>query len=108
MAILREIVISLIVHGRIETTLARAKAAQRVIERIITRARRERTASGRPVHPVHARRMARRFLQDETVVKELFDSIVPRYLDRPGGYTRVLKGRIRRGDGAQMAILEFV
>lgn len=107
-AILREIVISLIIHERVETTLPRAKAAQRIIERLITAARREHTETGRPVHPVHARRLARRFLQDESVVKEFFDHIVPRYRDRPGGYTRVIKGRLRQGDGAQMAVITFV
>ncbi len=98
-ALFRNQLASLIEHGRIRTTHAKAKELRRVAEKVITRARQD---------TVHARRLVRRWVPDRTLVKKLFDEIAPRFSDRPGGYTRVLKLGPRTGDAAEMAILELV
>ena len=91
---------SLIEHERIKTTLPKAKEVRRLTDKLI-RFGLENT--------VHSRRKAYRILEDRTLVKKLFDQIAPRYKDRPGGFTRVVKLAIpRRGDCADMAIVEFV
>jgi len=90
---------NLLRHGRIRTTVAKAKVSRRVVERLITLGK-----DG----SVHARRQAYRVLQDRGLVKQLFADIAPRFLDCQGGYTRVLKlDGARHGDGAQTAILEL-
>lgn len=97
---------SLLKHKRIETTLAKAKEARMLVEKMITRATRslnENVADG-----VHARRMVGRLIKDRTVIKELFTEIAPKVADRPGGYTRVIKLGRRHGDGGEVAILELV
>ena len=88
----------LIRHGQIETTLARAKEAQRAADRLVSLGK-----DG----SIHARRRAFRRLQDRTLVSRLFLEIAPRFGDTPGGYTRVLRTTLRRGDGAQQAVLAF-
>lgn len=98
-AVLRSLTTSLLDHERIETTLAKAKAAARSAERMITLAKRGE---------LHARRQALGFIHDEDVVTKLFEVLAPRYEERQGGYTRVLKLGPRRGDGAPMAIVELV
>lgn len=98
-ALFRNQLASLIEHGRIRTTHAKAKELRRVAEKVITRARQD---------TVHARRLVRRWVPDRTLLKKLFDEIAPRFSDRAGGYTRVLKLGPRTGDAAEMAILEFV
>ena len=98
-ALLRNLVTSLLDKERVTTTQARAKDAARMAEKMITLAKRG---------DLHARRQAMAYLLDEDVVKKLFDVIGPRYADRNGGYTRVLKLGHRRGDGAPMAIVELV
>ncbi|CCQ93512.1 ribosomal protein L17 (BL15) [[Clostridium] ultunense Esp] len=98
-AMLRNQVTSLLKHGRIETTVTRAKETRRMAEKMITLGKRG---------DLHARRQALAYIYDEDVVKKLFDEIAPRYSDRNGGYTRVLKLGPRRGDGTEMAILELV
>ncbi|NLW22821.1 MAG: 50S ribosomal protein L17 [Tissierellia bacterium] len=98
-AMLRNQVTSLLEHGRIETTVDRAKETQRMVEKMITLGKRG---------DLHARRQALAYIYSEDVVKKLFDEIAPKYSDRNGGYTRVLKLGPRRGDGAEMAILELV
>lgn len=98
-AMLRNQVTSLLKHGRIETTVTRAKETRRMAEKMITLGKRG---------DLHARRQALAYIYDEDVVKKLFDEIAPRYSDRNGGYTRVLKLCPRRGDGTEMAILELV
>ena len=98
-ALFRNQLASLIEHGRIKTTLAKAKELRRVAEKLITRARQD---------TVHARRIVRRDVPSRDLVKKLFDDIAPRFADRPGGYTRILKLGPRNGDAAEMAILEFV
>lgn len=105
MALLRNLASDLIIHERIETTEAKAKELKSVVEKMITLGKRG---------DLHARRQAASFLyhqqasEDESVIQKLFDDIAPRYEDRQGGYTRVLKLGARRGDGAPMAIIELV
>lgn len=98
-ALFRNQLASLIEHGRIRTTLAKAKELRPVAERLVTRSRED---------TVHARRMVRRWVRDRSLVKKLFDDIGPRFTDRPGGYLRILKLGPRPGDAAEMAIIEFV
>ncbi len=98
-ALLRNLVTSLIEHERIETTLAKAKEARRVGERMITFAKRG---------DLSARRHVARFVHGESNVKKLFDTVAPWYETRQGGYTRILKLGRRLGDAGEMALLEFV
>ncbi len=100
---------SLIQHKRIRTTLAKAKATQRTIEPIITRAKlAHRNETSGETKDVHARRIIARFIKNPAIVKELFDEIAPKVADRNGGYTRVVKLGQRDGDGAHLAIIELV
>ncbi|MDT8902657.1 50S ribosomal protein L17 [Anaeroselena agilis] len=98
-ALFRSILTSFFAHGRIETTEMKAKEASKLAAKMITLAKRG---------DLHARRQALSFLMDEDVVKKLFDEIGPKYKDRQGGYTRILKLGPRRGDAAPMSILELV
>ncbi|HDI11598.1 MAG TPA: 50S ribosomal protein L17 [Candidatus Acetothermia bacterium] len=98
-AVLRNQAKDLILHGKVDTTPARAKATQQVVERLVAWAKKGNQA---------ARRMAFAVLQDKEATTKLFEEIAPRYKDRPGGYTRVLKLGPRRGDGAEMARLMWV
>lgn len=98
-ALLRNLAAQIIQHHQVKTTLAKAKAARSFIERLITYGKK---------NTVHARRLAFKHLQNRTLVKRLFDEIAPTYADRNGGYTRVIKLGQRRGDGAEMAILQLV
>ena len=98
-AMLRNQVTSLLRSEKIETTVTRAKETKRMAEKMITLAKRG---------DLHARRQVLAYVYDEEVVKKLFDEIAPKYAERNGGYTRVLKMGPRRGDGAEMAILELV
>ena len=95
-AVLNGLVRNLVTHGRIRTTYARAKEAQRLADRLVTLGKEG---------SIHARRRAFRILQDRTLVKQLFAEIAPRYVDISGGYTRVLRLGLRKGDGAQRALL---
>ncbi|MEF3254136.1 MAG: 50S ribosomal protein L17 [Deferribacterales bacterium] len=99
LAMLRNLAISLINSGRIETTVDRAKALRRFVEPIITLGKKGDLASIR---------LAYSKLHNKDAVRKVFKEIAPKYSTRPGGYTRVLKTRIRRGDNATMAIIEFV
>lgn len=96
---LRNLVTSLFKNGRIETTDIRAKETKRLAEKMITLAKRG---------DLHARRQVLAFITEETVVKNLFDEIAPKYEGRNGGYTRIMKLGPRRGDAAEMAIIELV
>ena len=98
-ATLRNLATSLFRHERIETTTAKAKELRPFAERLITLARRG---------DVHARRLAATKIQDREVLGKLFDEIAPRYSERPGGYTRVLKLGNRKGDAAEMSLIELV
>lgn len=97
-AMLSNMAVALLRHGRIRTTLSKAKAMQRLGDRLISLGK-----DG----SVHARRQAFKIVRDRDVVKQLFAEVAPRFLDCQGGYTRVLKLIPRIGDGASMALLEF-
>ena len=99
MALLKGLLRALIKHGEIETTEPRAKEVRSIAEKVITTAK---------ANDLHARRLARRWLNDENLVKVLFDTIAPRFANRPGGYTRITKIGYRRGDAAPMAKLEII
>ena len=90
---------SLIMHKRISTTLAKAKALRMYVEPIVTRSKNDTT---------HSRRMVFAELQNKYAVTELFREISPKIAERPGGYTRILKTGFRKGDNAEMCIIEFV
>lgn len=106
-AALRRILISqLFTHERIQTTRAKAEAVRGQAERLITLAKKGNEAGSAKM--VHARRLAAARLANPEVVKKLFDDIAPRYGDRPGGYTRMLKMGPREGDAAEIVLLELV
>lgn len=105
-ALRRNLVKQLFEHERIRTTHAKALAVRGQAERLITLAKRGNEAGDAQM--VHARRMAAARLSDADAVKRLFDDIAPRYEDRPGGYTRIIKLGQRKGDSADMVILELV
>lgn len=90
---------SLMNHERIQTTLPKAKELRPLAERLITAAKKDGVA---------ARRRVARWIPDRTTIKRVFETIAPRFVDRPGGYTRILRLGARRGDAAEAAILEFV
>lgn len=98
-AMFANMVASLIEHEQIVTTLPKAKDLRPIVEKMITLGKRG---------DLHARRQAISQVRDETVIRKLFDTLAPRYADRNGGYTRVLKAGFRRGDNAPMAVIEFV
>lgn len=98
-ALLRHLVTQLLEHDRIETTEAKARALRPLAEKMITLAKRG---------DLHARRQAASFLVKEDVLKRLFDELGPRYRERNGGYTRMMKLGPRRGDAAPMSIVELV
>jgi len=98
-ATLRNLVTNLFEHGRITTTLTRAKATKPVAEKIITLGKRDTLA---------ARRQAASYLMTAGVTQKLFNEIAPKFADRAGGYTRIIPAGIRVGDGAKVAILELV
>jgi len=110
-AMLANMVTSLFRSERIETTLPKAKEARRLAERLITFARRGNAgaASGAAEKKLAARRHVARIVQDSDVLRKLFDEIAPRYVDRPGGYTRIVRlGSVRVGDAASKALLELL
>jgi large subunit ribosomal protein L17 len=98
-ALFRNLITELLRHERIETTEAKAKAIRADAEKLITLAKRG---------DVHARRLAARTITDPNVTKKLFDSLGPRYKERPGGYTRLFKVGPRLGDAAEVVIMELV
>ena len=93
-------------HGRIKTTLAKAKSIRGDAEKLITLAK--NSGQGSDIEKVNARRLAAAKLSDGDVVKKLFDDIVPRFTNRKGGYTRIYKLGPRLGDAAEMVLLELV
>jgi large subunit ribosomal protein L17 len=105
-ALRRNLVKQLFEHERIETTRAKAEAVRGQAERLITLAKRGNEAGEAKM--VHARRLAAARLADAEAVKKLFDDIAPRFEDRNGGYTRIIKLGPRQGDAAEMVILELV
>ncbi len=98
-ALMKNMAQSLILHKRINTTLAKAKALRGYIEPLITKSKDNTT---------HSRRVAFSYLQNKDAAKELFDVIAPKVADRPGGYVRVVRLGFRQGDAAEMAMIELV
>jgi large subunit ribosomal protein L17 len=98
-AMFRNQLLSLVRHERIVTTLPKAKELRPIAERCVTRGKQG---------TVFARRWVFRWVQDRALVKKLFDELAPRFKERPGGYLRIVKLGPRKGDGAEMAALEFV
>lgn len=98
-ALFRNLVTSFLEHGKIETTISKAKAIKSIAEKMITTGK-----SGK----LHDRRRALAYIKSESVVTQLFDQIAPRLLDRPGGYIRIVRTRRRLGDSAPMAIVELI
>ena len=107
-AMLRNQASALIQHERIQTTVPRAKELRPFVERIISIAKRSLDAPEGSSHSVTARRRVAADLADRAVVQKLFDTIAPRYAERPGGYTRLLRLGYRRGDSAEVAEVELL
>ena len=107
LALLRNQAVALLRHERIETTVPRAKELRPFVERLITLAKRG-LASEEQSKIVHARRLVRREIADPIVLSKLFDGIAPRFSARAGGYTRLLRIGVRRGDSADVAQVELV
>ena len=108
LALLRNQATALLRHEHIETTLPKAKELRPFVERLITIAKRGVAAGNANAQELNARRLVLKDLQDRDVVAKLFESLAPRFADRPGGYTRILKTGFRRGDGADTAMMELV
>lgn len=98
-ALLSNMASSLILHKRIETTVAKAKAVQQFVEPLVTKSKDDTT---------HSRRVVFSYLKQKDAVTELFRTVAPKIAERPGGYTRILKTGFRLGDGADMCIIELV
>lgn len=98
-ALFRNMVTSLLEHGSLQTTDAKAKELRRVVEKVITLGKRG---------DIHARRQAAAYVREPGVVAKLFGEIGPKFAGRPGGYTRIIKVGLRRGDAAPMSLLQLV
>jgi len=104
-ALFRNLIKDLYTYERIETTEAKARAIRADAEKLITKAKRGLADGG---NRVHAQRQVVAYLNDKDVAKKVFDELAPRYSDRNGGYTRIVKLGQRRGDAAKMAVIELV
>lgn len=98
-ALLRNLVTSLLEHGRLMTTLPKAKEVRPLAEKMITLGKRDNLA---------ARRQVQSYLLKEAIAKKVFDTIAPKFADRKGGYSRIIKLGNRKGDGAEIAIIELL
>ena len=98
-ALMRNLAIALIEHKRINTTLAKAKALRKFVEPLVTKSKTD---------TMHSRRVVFSYLQNNEAIKELFGIVGPKVGERPGGYVRVIKTGFRKGDGAEMAMIELV
>ena len=98
-ALMRNLITALLREEKIRTTDPKAKEVRRWVDRVITLGKRG---------DLHARRQVLSIVQDKSVVRKLFDTIAPRFKDRPGGFTRIIKIGIRHGDAAQMSVIELV
>jgi large subunit ribosomal protein L17 len=98
-ALMRNLITALLREEKIQTTDPKAKELRRWADRVITLGKQG---------TLHARRQVLRIVQDKAVVRKLFDTLGPRFKDRPGGYTRIIKLGLRRGDAAQMSVIELV
>ena len=107
-ALLRNQATALLRHEKIETTMPKAKELRPFVERIITMAKRGVAAGEANGKALHARRMVLAEIPDKEVVSKLFDTLAPRFAERPGGYTRLLRVGFRRGDSAEVAHVELV
>ena len=107
-SMLRNQATALIRHEHVETTVAKAKELRPFVERLITVAKRSLDAGEGSAKGVTARRTVARDIADRAVVRKLFDAIAPRYVERPGGYTRLLRLGYRRGDSAEVALVELI
>lgn len=107
-ALCRNLMTELFRHERITTTRAKALAIRSQAEHLLTIAKHGKAKRDAQQHDVHERRQVAAVLRDPDVVKKLFDEIAPRYAERPGGYTRIVKIGPRQGDGAEMVVLELV
>src|SRR3989338_7488369 len=99
LAMFRNMVTYLFEHERIETTVEKAKEIRSIAEKMVTLAKKE---------TLHSRRQAACWIKNKVVLKKLFNEVAGKYSERKGGYTRIIKTRIRHGDGAKMAIIELV
>ena len=107
-ALLRNQAEALLTHEHITTTVPKAKELRPFVEKLITTAKRGVRAADPKGVTLSARRLVMRHVVDEDVVAKLFDQLAPRFMERPGGYTRILKLGFRRGDGAETALIELV
>ncbi len=98
-AVLRGLVTNVIMAERVNTTIARAKAARPLVEKMITLGKRD---------TLHARRQAAAFLMTDEATRKLFKDVAPRFATRPGGYTRIVRTGFRLGDGATLAVIELI
>lgn len=98
-ALLRNLVTSFLEHGRLMTTLPKAKEVRPLAEKMITLGKRDN---------LHARRQVQAYLLKEAIAKKVFDTIAPKFADRKGGYSRIIKLGYRKGDGADLAIIELL
>jgi len=108
LALLRNQAIALLRHERIETTMPKAKELRPFVERLITLAKRGVAAGDANGRALHARRLVMAEIPDKAVVGKLFETLAPRFAERPGGYTRILRVGFRRGDSAEVAQVELI
>ena len=108
LALLRNQAIALLRHERIETTMPKAKELRPFVERLITIAKRGVAAGEANGKALHARRLVMAEIPDKAVVGKLFETLAPRFAERPGGYTRILRVGFRRGDSAEVAQVELI
>ena len=112
LAMLKNMTISLVKSEKIETTVTRAKEVRKFVEKMITLGKKYNTLNlenaDEKAKAIHLRRQAFAFLRNERAVAKIFKEIAPRYMERNGGYTRIIKTDVRRGDSAELAIIELV
>ena len=112
LAMMKNMTISLVNAERIETTVTRAKELRKFVEKVITLGKKYNNFSlennDERAKAIHLRRQAFAFLRNEEAVAKVFKEIAPKYMDRNGGYTRIIKTDVRRGDSAELAIIELV
>ena len=107
LAMMKNMTISLVNAERIETTVTRAKELRKFAEKAITLGKKYNNSTD-TARRIHLRRQAFAFLRNEEAVAKVFKEIAPKYMDRNGGYTRIIKTDVRRGDSAELAIIELV
>ena len=112
LAMMKNMTISLVNAERIETTVTRAKELRKFVEKVITLGKKYNNFNlennDERAKAIHLRRQAFAFLRNEEAVTKVFKEIAPKYMDRNGGYTRIIKTDVRRGDSAELAIIELV